>query len=964
SGAQILRYLTGQSAPPPVFDAQSTTVARQHGELFVGRGEHMQALREAFTDSKASRPVTVLVHGLSGMGKSALVRCFANELIEREEAVVLRGRCYERETVPYKAFDNIIDALSRYMMQLPADEAAELLPRNVHSLARLFPVLRRVKAVSRARRPKHQTSDPRELRNQAFAALKDLLLRITDYQPLVIQIDDLQWADMDSARLLSFLMGPPDPPALLLVGAYRRDEAVTSPFLRNILGEGGLHDGGADVRELPVDPLGADEAHTLTSELLRDMPTANALYSRAIALEAEGVPFFINELVQAIKARSESGHTARSMDSISLDDVIAERVRGMPKDAQRLLEVLSVAAGPIEQGIALEAAGLPPGDRASMLSLRAARLIRTRGTRQTDAAETYHDRVRETVVARMHVDAVRIAHARIAHAIEAADLGDPERLVDHYSGAGDGVRAGETAIGAARAAAEKLAFNRAAELFTKAIALLPRNAPQLRELHEQLGDALANAGRGAQAAEAYLEAARGAAPSHARKLQRVAAQQYLRSGRIAEGLPIARRLLADVGVPYPESSARVMAQILLDRARMRVAPRTGRPSTSEPPTHILEQLDTLGAFYKEVVAFDALRGAYLQGRFLRTARAAGEPSRIMQGVAWEALNLAVSKGELAARKVDALVAESDDLARRIDTPYARGTALLVRAGVNQCLARFDDVLEPAAAAAEIFRIECHGANWEQTFSTMWRWGFVELGGDLETFLKEAPAGEREADERGDEYCHAALTLILPMAHLMQDSPSTALDKLRIQQQRLGKDFTSPHLWLMCRTTDALLYGGDYQRAWSYLQEQWPKFSRSFLSSARLFQVNGHFLLGRAAVAHASIDRRSVRIAERMASGLSKWNRPDAQTYAALLQAAVLRRRGDREAALQSLDKAIEHSRAAKISNFELYARRCHGVLLGSGAGAQQVRAADEAMAKMGIERPDRWSAAWAPGFEG
>ena len=217
-----------------LIDAQASTATRQHGELFVGREPHLAELRRAFEDAKNGKPVSVLVHGASGIGKSALVRCFANELIRNDEAVVLRGRCYERETVPYKAFDNIIDALSRYMMRLPAEEAAELLPRNVHSLAVLFPVLRRVKAIAHARRPKHSADDARELRNQAFSALKDLLLRITDFHPLVLNIDDLQWADMDSARLLSFLIGPPDPPPLLLIGTYRRDEADNSPFLRHL----------------------------------------------------------------------------------------------------------------------------------------------------------------------------------------------------------------------------------------------------------------------------------------------------------------------------------------------------------------------------------------------------------------------------------------------------------------------------------------------------------------------------------------------------------------------------------------------------------------------------------------------------------------------------------------------------------------------------------------------------------
>src|SRR4029077_133849 len=131
---------------------------------------------------------------------------------------------------------------------------------------------------------------------------------------------------------------------------------------------------------------------------------------------------------------------------VSLEQVILERVAGMPADAQRLLHVLSVAGGPLEQGVAIDAAGLPHGDRAATLALRAARLIRTRGTRQRDTAETYHDRVRETVARSLDPASMRDIHAHIAQAMEHHDVSDPERLVVHYSGAGNGGRAGETGV--------------------------------------------------------------------------------------------------------------------------------------------------------------------------------------------------------------------------------------------------------------------------------------------------------------------------------------------------------------------------------------------------------------------------------------------------------------------------------------------------------------------------------------
>ena len=702
-GREVLRRLGSRGATEDQAleetgaHLSASTWAPGQRVTLVGRQRHREALEAALTAMCLGRTVAVYLHGPSGAGKTALLQDFLDERLERGDAVILAGRCYERESVPYKALDSLIDALGRHLGRLPAAEVAALLPRDVGSLARVFPSLRRVEAVVQSPRRGFASPDPQELRRRAFSALRELLARLGDRNPLILAIDDLQWGDVDSAALLVELLRPPDAPVLLFLGTYRSEDRATSPFLQALFEAQGLARDqdqdpcgglGLDCRELAVELLAHDEASALALALLGEIDPSRSSDQRnlveAIARESRGNPFFVAELVRHVQAddmhehlESAGGRSAgltggTESSKLVLDEVLWSRIRRLPEEARRVLELIAISGRPLRLVELSQCADLAQDERVALALLRAGRLIRSTGRAETDEVETYHDRVREAVVARLEPDAARAHHHRLALVLEASGQADPEVLGLHFLGADQPERAAEFFVQAADEAAETLAFERAATLYRRALEHQPRRSSQERILRARLGDALANAGRGADAARAYLEAVAHATVAEALELQRRAAMQFLISGHIDEGLATLRTVLATVGMTLPSTPLRSLASLLWRRARLRLR---GLGFRERDPSEIaaadLTRIDVCWSAGAGLSVVDTIRGADFQARGLLLSLEAGEPSRIARALAMEAAHTASTGG--SNRKTTArLLERAEELAHRVERPLRLG----------------------------------------------------------------------------------------------------------------------------------------------------------------------------------------------------------------------------------------------------------------------------------------------------
>src|SRR5581483_2721822 len=132
----------------------------------------------------------------------------------------------------------------------------------------------------------------------------------------------------------------------------------------------------------------------------------------AVARESAGSPYFVHELVQSVREGADLAASAG--EKITLDEVLWRRVIRLPEAPRRLLEVVTVAGCALRQGDAYRAAGVDIADRTALARLRADHLVRSTGTSAQDEIESYHDRIRESVVAHLAPEDRKGRHQRLA----------------------------------------------------------------------------------------------------------------------------------------------------------------------------------------------------------------------------------------------------------------------------------------------------------------------------------------------------------------------------------------------------------------------------------------------------------------------------------------------------------------------------------------------------------------------
>lgn len=944
-GNDILRALGGQRSISLAWSAEQLPL--------IGREQETSRLQAAFTAAREGAQSVTFVSGRSGHGKTALVSHFLKEA--EQSATVLRARCHERETMPFKAVDGIVDALTQYLAGLEPAKRRDLLPEGAEVLTTVFPVLAKVFDRGATFESRDLGQDARVIRNLAFAALREILFRVAEREPLILFIDDLQWGDVDSAPLLVELMRPPNPPPFLLLATYRKEEEETSRFLRALYEQAARV--GVSPREVFVGPL-EDAAVTELVHALAGPVVDIVSNASLIADESQGSPLFVHGLVQYLLDGAISASALR----ISFDDMLRARIDKLEGQARSLLEMVAVAARPIAVEFAFRAAGLDAPDRRVAAMLRSQWLVKTSG-RGEERIEPYHDRIREVVASDMPSARWKSLNLAMARALE-SEGAEPEALIKHYQDAGEQTRAAELAVAAAARAERAFAFDRASSLLR--LALDAQSDETKRQgLLVNLGQMLSNAGRIAEAADVILQAAATAKDlDEAFNLRLRGGELYMICGRIEKGMAVLEKVVPEAGLSWPSSTVGAIASFVRWRAEMvargfRFTPR----SVDEIDPKLLRQADTAASAARSLGPTAVIRTMDMQTRGVVLALRAGEPRRIARAISAEMVVSAVF-GSKKAPHVAKLLKKAQDIERTVDDADVR---LFITVHHNQSqylLAQFKASYEAVANDTELLDPTTGGRASLESINARFHLllACIELGriGECD---RRVWSWLKEAGERGDLATECLLrAAVTPMVYLAKNLPERARTEARLSADM----WVTTHADLLahlqtCSELAVSLYLRERELVSSVVDAE-KRFSGADIMRVEALLVQHLDIIGRCVIGAGLVDwdvKDCIHRATRIARRLDKLAVVSARASAATLRAGIAALDGQTDKLDGLLASAEEIMIEGDLGLRATSAAYWRAALAGNPDG---VSAASQKMVDAGVVSPSRFASMYFPGF--
>ncbi|WP_445174450.1 AAA family ATPase [Microcoleus sp.] len=322
------------------------------------REQEVTTLMEAFERVSGGNSEMMLVSGYSGIGKSSLVNEVQKPIL-RQRGYFISGKFDQlKRNIPYASLIQAFAGLMRHLLTESSEKLAiwkqqllEALGSNGQVIVDVIPEVELIVGPQRAV-PKLGPSESENRFNRVFKEFIHVFTKPS--HPLVVFLDDLQWADSASLKLIHLLICDPDSQYLLLMGAYRDNEVSPTHPLMLTLDE--IQKNGAVVNNITLRPLDIGNVSLLVADTLKE---SSALRNRVSELsellfnKTQGNPFFLTQMFATLHQEKlltfdfSAGcwhWSLNQIQSVGITDynvveLIARNIQKLPEETQDVLKL-------------------------------------------------------------------------------------------------------------------------------------------------------------------------------------------------------------------------------------------------------------------------------------------------------------------------------------------------------------------------------------------------------------------------------------------------------------------------------------------------------------------------------------------------------------------------------------------------------------------------------------------------
>jgi len=463
---------------------------------FVGRNDEYGLMVGLIGQLAVGTGYTVLVEGEPGIGKSRLLHEVAR-YAQSHKLPTLVTNCYEIEhAMPYQP---VIDLVTRTLDSIPTATLHSLPPVSLAELASLVPEI----SDRFPDLPQLSNDFPEARQARLSRAVDQLLEAARENRPLVVIVDDIQWADDASAQVLHYLARHAAKRAVLIIYAYR-DETIDSDERFAQLIESLRRDG--DARRVSLDRLGYADTESLIDKLASANLATHGLAER-LHRETEGNPFFLMSILQSL-SEGETQLDQRASDAPGLlPDALRAAVRvrlsHVPKAIRPLLDTAAVLGRRFDFDMLLDVTQEAEDQLLDAVEELVKRHL-LREEREGGVYDFSHDKLREVVYRDISGARRKSLHRSVAETLERSSEGATHervaQLAEHYDRAQVWPKAFHYFLLAAEYSQKLFAMRDALHWLDRAVALSESHpdaldAQQRLAIYEQRGAARAQTGQ-------------------------------------------------------------------------------------------------------------------------------------------------------------------------------------------------------------------------------------------------------------------------------------------------------------------------------------------------------------------------------------------------------------------------------------------------------------------------------------